>query len=413
MFDSLNPNSWNNISVSYWLTGSTFTIRFLTLYSYEDPTQDSYQIDAALLHVWTIQGHQLDLEVQFTNVDYNEENEYLCIYAGSLTNEDLHIDVWFGNQWVTRLTDLTANSWNNISVSPYLNGPTFTIRFKGGYEVNEDDVQDSWQIDAVLLHIWTFEGYQLDLEVQFTDVDTEWRDGKLRIYSGSMGAENLKVDYWTGSNWVTVISALKANSWTTASVELNETVTIRFKGTKETDDYTQNSWNIDAVLLHTWYIYATEEIDRANATSANQWYYKWWGSRKIQVINETDIYEISGNSTSEGMLSFHDNEWNPEDDVNTYNNDKSGYVIYNITDFKLTAYGKNFEYHDYIEIRYTIFFCRPLGVFKYTNENRATAANEPDEYGEEYWHTSQKDDGTWVNYIESSSSHAITFFPDF
>jgi len=413
LFTSLSPNAWNNISVSDYLTSSTFTIRFKGSTETDDTTQDSYEIDAVLLHVWTIQGHQIDLEVQFTSADYNEENEYLCIYAGSVTDEDLHVDVWNGYQWVTLLSDLTANSWNNVSVASYLTSSTFTIRFKGAYEVSEDDVQDSYQIDAVLLHVWTFEGYQIDLEVQFTDVDTEWRNGQLRIYTGSVGGESLKVDYWTGSNWVTVISALKMNGWSTGSIQLNGTVTIRFKGAQETDDFTKDSWYVDAVLLHTWYIYASEDIARANSTSPNQWYYKWWDLRKIQVKNGTGTYVISGNSTSEGMLSFHDNEWNPEDDVDIYNNDTSGYVIYNVTDVKLTAYGKNIEYHDYIEIKYTIIFCRPLGVFKYTNNNRATGANEPDEYGQELWHASQKEDGTWVNYIESSSSLAITFMPDF
>jgi len=103
----------------------------------------------------------------------------------------------------------------------------------------------------------------------------------------------------------------------------------------------------------------------------------------------------------------------PEDEVDIYNNDTSGYIIYNVTEFRLTAYGKNIEYHDYIEIKYTILFCRPLGVFKYTNISRATGANEPDEYGVEYWHTSQKEDGTWVNYLESISSYTVTFLPDF
>jgi len=164
--------------------------------------------------------------------------------------------------------------------------------------------------------------------------------------------------------------------------------------------------------LHTWYIYASQTISRANATAPNQWYYKWWGLRKIYVINGTGTYEIDGNSTSEGILSFHDNEWNPEDDVDIYNNDTSGYVMYNVTDFKLTDYGKNLEYQEYIEIRYTILFCRPLGVFKFINENRATAANEPDEYGEEYWLADFRD-GKYLNYIESSSSYTVTYLPEF
>jgi len=70
-------------------------------------------------------------------------------------------------------------------------------------------------------------------------------------------------------------------------------------------------------------------------------------------------------------------------------------------------------FQDYIEVRYRILFCRPLGVFKFTNENRATSANEPDEYGKEYWLVNRQEDGTYVNYIESSSLKTIAYSPDF
>ena len=51
LFD-LNENSWTNVSVGTWLTGSTFTIRFRGDVETGDTTQSSWQIDCVLLHTW-------------------------------------------------------------------------------------------------------------------------------------------------------------------------------------------------------------------------------------------------------------------------------------------------------------------------------------------------------------------------
>jgi hypothetical protein len=248
--------------------------------------------------------------------------------------------------------------------------------------------------------------------VQFTDVETEYRAGELRIYAGPLSGETLRVYYWTDTGWETLIPVVTGNGWSTAQIPLNASVTIRFKGNLETDDFTQSSWHLDAVLLHTWYVYATEYISQANATAANKWYYKWWGYRSIRVVNSTGSYMLTGNATEAGLLAFHDGDWEPETDTTVYANDTSGAVTYNVTDFTLTDFGKNLEYQEYVEIRYTVLFCRPLGVFKFESRNRATAANEPDEYGEEYWMWVWND-GVYQNYMESTSEETITYLPDF
>jgi hypothetical protein len=49
---SLN-SGWNNVTVSAYLVSSTFTIRFKGNVETADATQDNWEIDAALLHVWT------------------------------------------------------------------------------------------------------------------------------------------------------------------------------------------------------------------------------------------------------------------------------------------------------------------------------------------------------------------------
>ncbi len=99
-------------------------------------------------------GHdyELDLEAQWTNANSNGTIEELVIYANSSTTENLRVDAWHSGSWHNLFASL-ANGWNNVSVSPYLDSSTFTIRFKGSNEVG-DLTQDSWRIDATFLRIW-------------------------------------------------------------------------------------------------------------------------------------------------------------------------------------------------------------------------------------------------------------------
>ena len=97
-------------------------------------------------------NYELDLEIQWTNVDFNEANEELCIYGGLMASESLRVDAWNGTAWQNVIASLT-NGWNNVTVSAYLVSSTFTIRFKGSLETT-DATQDSWAIDATLLHLW-------------------------------------------------------------------------------------------------------------------------------------------------------------------------------------------------------------------------------------------------------------------
>lgn len=99
-------------------------------------------------------GHdyELDLEAQWTNANYNGTIEELIIFANSSATENLQVDVWHSGLWHNLFASL-ANGWNNVSVSPYLDSSTFTIRFKGSNEIG-DLTQDSWRIDATFLRVW-------------------------------------------------------------------------------------------------------------------------------------------------------------------------------------------------------------------------------------------------------------------
>jgi len=95
--------------------------------------------------------------------------------------------------------------------------------------------------------------YELDLEVQFTSVDTECDVYELCVKTGTLGAEDLKLSIWnvTDSSW-SQLSDLSENNWNNYTVTdyKSVNVTIQFKGGTELSDTVQDSWEVDAMLLH-------------------------------------------------------------------------------------------------------------------------------------------------------------------
>lgn len=170
----INPllvSQWNNVSIGTYLTSETITFRFLGETETGDTTQSSWQIDVAIIHVWSVGvNYELELEEQFTDVEYSRTYEELCIYMGTTDAEDIKVYVWItsNSSWVLLANDLTANSWNNISVTSYLIDSTFTIKFVDGTQ-SSDSVQSTWQKDCALLHTWSL-GYNLNLRVRDWDL---------------------------------------------------------------------------------------------------------------------------------------------------------------------------------------------------------------------------------------------------
>ena len=114
---------------------------------------------------------QLDLERQWTTASYNaNSSKLLCIKTGAFSgSEALEVDVWNG-AWTVLNSNLAANSWNNMSVSSYLNSASFAIRFIGA--ARGDVTQSSWQIGSVLLQTSnSTDYYGLDVEEQWTNVN--------------------------------------------------------------------------------------------------------------------------------------------------------------------------------------------------------------------------------------------------
>jgi len=146
---------------SYKTTDSQYfdsTFRIQIIATSPDSGEVAFVDDVVIIREVTAVNYMLDIEEQFTSVDYDEDNEELCILMGPYTNaEQIYVQDWDGDSWnnITGLNSLTANSWNNASVT--LTSATYTIRFLDGSPTG-DTTQSTWQKDCVLLHVWESTG---------------------------------------------------------------------------------------------------------------------------------------------------------------------------------------------------------------------------------------------------------------
>jgi len=96
--------------------------------------------------------------------------------------------------------------------------------------------------------------YEFDLEVQWTNANYTLPNEELCIFGGTLGSEDIQVDVWNGSTWHNLFIDL-SSGWNNVSVTdylVSSTFSIRFMGGTETGDTSQDSWEIDCTLLHTW-----------------------------------------------------------------------------------------------------------------------------------------------------------------
>lgn len=293
-----------------------------------NPTHNTNKFDIYVNYTTVTTNYELDYEFQWTTADSAQANEYLCIRTSTFTGtaENIGVDVWTGTPaaWVSISNALTTNTWNNISISNYLNQSTITFRLVGKTETS-DSAQNTWQIECSLLHTWsTQSNYQLDLEVQWTNAGYTRTNEELCIKTGTLGAENLRVDVWNGSTWITVISALLPNVWNNVSVTsylTSATFTTRYKGGNETNDTVQDSWQIDAALLHVWtestYDYVLQVVNQV----ADNW------TINLRVYDTSNIVPRLLKTT----MSFHDGTSSDQIIVNDGSVTQTGGPPYSLT----------------------------------------------------------------------------------
>ncbi len=133
-----NPSSFVNSS-GYWKVMVTAFI----------PTYFGLNLDFIQYNP-EVPNYALNLEEQWTNVNATNLRQDLCIKTGSFNGtEPLLVQILQGSNW-QNLTTLIPNYFNNVSLAPYINSPTLTIRFVGTNETT-DPTRDSWNIDTVYI----------------------------------------------------------------------------------------------------------------------------------------------------------------------------------------------------------------------------------------------------------------------
>ena len=156
--NSGSNNAWNHYQQTFTDTQyfkTNFRIRFYTTLGYGEIV---YIDDVLITKEVPGVNYELDLEAQWTNVNYQLPNKELCIYTGSFSgSENIVVDIWTGSSWINVFNPLSPSQWNNVSITNWVTSPTFTIRYRDGTPTN-DLTQNSWNIDATLLHLWTPKG---------------------------------------------------------------------------------------------------------------------------------------------------------------------------------------------------------------------------------------------------------------
>ena len=169
-------------------------------------TSSSFDISIDLARYRAVSPiYALNMEEQWTNLNFTALHPTLCIKTGSLGSENLAVDVWHAGSWNTVITGLASNAWNNVSVAQYMDSSTFTIRFRGA-----DTVQDNWAIDAALLRPESDQSLFQSLQNPAATVAVEL------LQNGTMR--------WLGQNLQNTTQAVPVPPVPVKSIHVNETI---------------------------------------------------------------------------------------------------------------------------------------------------------------------------------------------
>ena len=221
------------------------------------------------------QGYSLNLEVQWTGLNPNQQSASLCIYGGTMATENLPVDVWnsTGSSWQNVFADLNTG-WNNQSVISFLISSNFTIRFRD--QTPGGIVQGSWQIDVSLLQLSNTTN-QYTAKVEFTGyanlqnwtqivwfADTSWSTSTVNVtaqlYNYALGSYPS-----SGDGYVLYISNL-----TNTDYCFNQTITANLANFRNSTGYwkveitgvasTQFQMNVNWIELRDSYAYVNDSI---------------------------------------------------------------------------------------------------------------------------------------------------------
>jgi hypothetical protein len=244
--DSSQTDQWSFQSSSLAWGGSSNETGATTVSLDWTFTSDTWAAAGISINPTESVVYEFDREFSFSGIILtNNTYEELAIKTGIIGTESLKVDIWDSGAWVNLVTIVDANDnvWINTSISSYLDATTEEFRFIGGTE-NSDTTQNTWEIDMVLIHTWTDEDpdYELQWEHQSQSVNTSKEMHLLTVYGYSSNAsENFEIQLWnsTSSAWTSPLSISigTTETWYNNSISGNgiigSTITWRYRGTHE------------------------------------------------------------------------------------------------------------------------------------------------------------------------------------
>ena len=195
----------------------------------------------------------------FVAIVWNENTDYLLLYIGDENNPPiLDANSLNGNWWSTTPLPTQNRFLNGVGGNEPLDGHGDDLRY---YNIARtlSEIQSDYNVTITGSEPNLRSYFKLDNN--FDDIGPDNNDGSgFGSYSFSLDSpfntltENLKVDVWTGSAWQNVFTQL-INGWNNVTITpylTSSNLTIRYKGSNETNDLTQDSWNIDTAVIHAW-----------------------------------------------------------------------------------------------------------------------------------------------------------------
>jgi len=192
---------------------------------------------------------------------------WIEVQGPSARNDEVELHIHDGSSWtlIAELdSDDDAYAWYSFNVTDQLdtlakiNASKLKVQYDrvGGPATETIYVRRSY---LNLTYTVGVENYKLDLEISWDRANYTRANEELCIFAGPFsGTEDIMVYAWnfSTSTWHFLYN-LTEDGWNNISVstwliEENENFTLRLVGGLETGDTTQNTWDIDCALLHTW-----------------------------------------------------------------------------------------------------------------------------------------------------------------
>jgi len=255
----------------------------------------------------------------FVAIVWDEINDNLFLYVGDENNAPTQDSNSLNGTWINTTPSPTENRFmNGLGGYQPVDGHGDDLRYWNTAR-NLTEIQSDYNIELAGSEL-NLRSY-FKLNSNFDDIGPDNNDGSgSGSYSFSSDVtfdepptENIRVDAWNGTAWQNLFADL-TSGWNNASVSsyLNSsTFTIRFKGSTEIGDTTQDTWDIDAVLLNTGTDQYTAEVEFVGSSDIYRWeQLNWtidsaWTTDFVNVIIQLYNYTLGNYPTSgDGYIEY-------------------------------------------------------------------------------------------------------------